>query len=365
MSARLETIREHARTQLRPFVERIDREGFYPKDYLHDLGRLGGFAAFLRAEENGAGSALAEQADVLRTVAAECGATGFTAWCQATCAWYLAVSANRAVRKRYFRAVSEGRLLAGTGMSNTVKHLDGIEKHLLKAEPAGKGYLINGGLPWVSNIGDEHVWACTAQTPDGGYVMFMLEGWRDGVSLKPSPEFCALEGTRTLSVRLKDVEISAADILAAPDEFPAYLARIKPGFLLLQNGYAAGIIDAALAVIRDSNRSGNPSNAYLPDDAETLENAFRQWQADSAALYAAAWRGATPALPVLKSRAAVSELALRAAQSAVLHAGAKGYLKNHPAQRILREAVFVAIVTPALKHLRREIVRLEETAVAI
>jgi hypothetical protein len=32
---------------------------------------------------------------------------------------------------------------------------------------------------------------------------------------------------------------------------------------------------------------------------------------------------------------------------------------RHPAQRQLREAVFVAIVTPALKHLRKEIRDLE------
>ncbi|MBX6393573.1 MAG: acyl-CoA dehydrogenase, partial [Burkholderiales bacterium] len=62
---------------------------------------------------------------------------------------------------------------------------------------------------------------------------------------------------------------------------------------------------------------------------------------------------------VLKARARASELTLRAANSAVLHAGARGYLMRHPAQRRLREAVFVAIVTPALKHLRKEIGDLE------
>lgn len=35
---------------------------------------------------------------------------------------------------------------------------------------------------------------------------------------------------------------------------------------------------------------------------------------------------------------------------------------RHPAQRRLREAMFVAIVTPALKHLRQEINRLEQEA---
>ena len=50
-----------------------------------------------------------------------------------------------------------------------------------------------------------------------------------------------------------------------------------------------------------------------------------------------------------------------AAQSAALHAGAKGYLMRSPVQRRVREAMFVAIVTPATKHLRKEISKLEFT----
>ena len=68
-----------------------------------------------------------------------------------------------------------------------------------------------------------------------------------------------------------------------------------------------------------------------------------------------------PILDVLKLRARTSELTLKAANSAILHAGAKGYLMRHAAQRRLREAVFVAIVTPALKHLRKEIHDIEQT----
>ena len=56
-------------------------------------------------------------------------------------------------------------------------------------------------------------------------------------------------------------------------------------------------------------------------------------------------------LQILKLRLAGGELSLRAAHSAMLHQGAKGYL--------LRKAYFVAIVTPAIKHLRKEIARIE------
>lgn len=42
-------------------------------------------------------------------------------------------------------------------MSNTVKHLAGIEKHNLQAERVEGGYTVNGALPWVSNIGEDHI----------------------------------------------------------------------------------------------------------------------------------------------------------------------------------------------------------------
>ena len=41
-----------------------------------------------------------------------------------------------------------------------------------------------------------------------------------------------------------------------------------------------------------------------------------------------------------------------------MHQGAKGYLMTAAPQRLIREAHFVAIVTPAMKHLRWEMNRL-------
>jgi hypothetical protein len=40
--------------------------------------------------------------------------------------------------------------------------------------------------------------------------------------------------------------------------------------------------------------------------------------------------------------------------SALMHQGARGYLMQSDVQRRVREAQFVAIVTPAIKHLRKE-----------
>jgi alkylation response protein AidB-like acyl-CoA dehydrogenase len=59
------------------------------------------------------------------------------------------------------------------------------------------------------------------------------------------------------------------------------------------------------------------------------------------------WRG------VVDLRLRAGDAAVAAAHAAMLHCGARGYLKSHRAQRRLREAYFVAIVTPATKQLRK------------
>jgi hypothetical protein len=66
----------------------------------------------------------------------------------------------------------------------------------------------------------------------------------------------------------------------------------------------------------------------------------------------------------LQLRLAGSELSLKAANAAMLHLGAKGYLSNNAAQRRLREAYFIAIVTPAIKHLRKELHEFDSHACA-
>ncbi len=346
------------RDTLAPLAERIDREGLYPETFMRELGAAGGYACVGTADEGGNGLGLAAQIGVIREIGKTCGATAFSVWCQAACAWYLHQTPNAPVRQRYLADVLRGKVLAGTGMSNTVKHLADIEAHNLQAEAVDGGWRVNGVLPWVSNLGDSHIWANTAQTADG-YVMFITGAGREGVSLKPCPEFCALEGTRTFALKFDNVFVPQEDVLATPQQFDDYIKSIKAGFILLQIGIGAGIIDGCLNDIRLADVGGGELNFYLDNGADELQTRLDALAAKTLALADAAWRGEAHLLETLQTRLGASELCLAAAESAALHAGAKGYLMGSPVQRRRREALFVAIVTPSIKHLKKEISELE------
>lgn len=356
----LDAVAAQARAELAPLVQAIDQQGQYPGDYMRHLGALGGFGASIPKEFGGQGLDLAAQIEITTLVGAECGSTAFLVWCQSSCAWYLLHSPNQAVRERYLAPVAKGELLSGTGMSNAVKHLAGIEKIHLSAQRQGDGYVVSGSLPWVSNVGADHLVIVAASIEGEGYIMFAAHGGLPGLEQHPCPAFSGLEGTQTLNLRFKDVCIPASAVLAHPDQFAAYMKRIKAGFVLGQTGMGFGIVQASLKTIRETNVSHAHVNIYLDDQGAELAQEVAELKTRAAELAQLAQAGAAPMLDVLKLRAQTSELTLKAANSAVLHAGAKGYLMRHPAQRRLREAVFVAIVTPALKHLRKEIHDLEQ-----
>ena len=106
----LSQVAELVKAKLKPLVDEIDRNGLYPEDFMHELGAIGGFGAVGTEAEGGNGLGLATQIAVLREVGKECGATSFSAWCQAACAWYLHQTPNQAVKDKYLADILQGKV---------------------------------------------------------------------------------------------------------------------------------------------------------------------------------------------------------------------------------------------------------------
>jgi alkylation response protein AidB-like acyl-CoA dehydrogenase len=363
----LAAIREVIAAQLKPKVLDIDLKAEYPEEFLRALGRAGGFRGAVDAEFGGNELGLKHVIQVMEEVSKECMSSGFLVWCQTACARYIQLSDNAWVKKEFLPRIAAGELLVGTGLSNTIKSCDNIEEYRLSAKRVDGGYIVNGVLPWVSNLGQNHYFAtgCPVRSEDGsneGLVFILVDCQQAGFKLVDCAHFIGLDGTRTLACQFKEVFIPDNMVLAQPDESAAYVKRIKPGMILAQMGMGLGLIDACGKLMAQSNRTLAHVNQYLDDQFEDIESALEEGRAATYALADEVQQGpvADRTLDILKLRLAGGELSVRAAHAAMLHQGAKGYLVRNAAQRRLREAYFVAIVTPATKHLRREIARIED-----
>ena len=357
-----DAIRSVVAAVIAPSVDRIDRHGFYPEDGLRQLGAAGAFSAHLAGHTTLPRRSLAAAIAQMAAVGETCMSTAFCVWCQDTCGWYLEQTPNASLRERLQPGIADGMTLGGTGLSNPVKALAGIEQFRLRGVRVEGGWSITGALPWVSNLGDGHwfgtVFEVVRETGSGAprRVMAMFCCGRNGVEIRQNAHFVALEGTGTYSVRFRRAFLPDADVLADPID--DVMPRIRPGFVLLQTGMGFGVIGGAIAQMRHDDVSYGHTNRYLPHGAAFFEDtaATLQDRVDGLADHPGAGRDYLRA--VLEARLAVSELTLAATQASVLHGGARGYLEGAAIERRQREGNFVALITPSIRHLRQEIAAL-------
>jgi alkylation response protein AidB-like acyl-CoA dehydrogenase len=340
-----------ARRDLAPLAADIDSGKLYPADLLRRLGEAGAWGS--HRPDNGAAD-LRCAIQSMSALGEVCGATAFMAWCQNTLAWYVTNSSNPALVARFADGVSTGRILGGTGLSNPMKTFFGIEKLKLKGRRVDGGYVLRGALPWVSNLGPDHYFGTIFEIEGrpNEIVMFLADCSDPAVSLQPCKPFLAMDGTGTYGVQFRDVFVPN-DLILAETAGP-FVKKIRAGFILLQAGMALGLIKDCIAIMDEVVAPLGHVNRFLPQQpadfsqlASDLESETMELARDPFNMDEGYWRR------VIALRLEAGEASVAAAHAAMLHCGARGYLKSHRAQRRLREAYFVAIVTPATKQLRK------------
>ena len=352
----LSAVRAIAQGPLAHRAQAID-EGAYPEDLLKQLAAVGAMGAHIDRP--------GQPGDYMATIAAMaeagkvCGATAFMMWCQSVCALYMDASSNPALKGERLSAHLSGAGVGGTGLSNPMKSFAQIESFLLKATPTKGGYLVNGTLPWVSNLAGNHYFGAIASVVGeaGKEVMFILKCDAPGVTLKGCPKFSGMEGTGTYAVQCKDLFIGSDDIVADPAR--PYIRNIRAAFVMLQCGIAAGIVQGAIDSMWAVEDQLGHVNQFLDDRPDQLQAELDDLLGRVAELAKTPYDSSNEFfIDVLNARIDGGELCMRAANSALMHQGARGYLMQSDVQRRVREAQFVAIVTPAIKHLRKEVAAL-------
>ncbi|MFD1279844.1 acyl-CoA dehydrogenase family protein [Methylobacterium goesingense] len=330
--------------------------GAYPLDIMAQLGAAGALSVHL--DRHGARIGLAIAA--MQAASRACGATGFLMWCHDVCGLYMEQSGNPALTGAVLDDHAAGRTFGGTALSNPMKAFAGIEPILLRARRVAGGYRVNGMLPWVSHIGPGQYCGAIAGVVGAGdtishEIMFLLRC--DSAELRSCPQFSGMEGTSTWGLRLDEYFVGEDALIADPAR--PFIGRIRAAFILLQCGMGLGVAEGSVDSMLAVEETLGHVNQFLDDRPGQISAELAELRARVMRLAESPYDGSNDYLiDVLDARAQTSELALRASQSALLHQGARGYMMSAAPQRRIREAHFVAIVTPAVKHLRWEMARL-------
>ncbi|MGX3066700.1 acyl-CoA dehydrogenase family protein [Ursidibacter arcticus] len=330
----------------------LDQSNQYADELFSRVAQQGIFKIGVPEEFGGVGGTVQQAVESIQEIANHSLTAAFITWGHRTLIQNLITSQNSIPRETYLADLLAGKLSGGTGLSNAVKFLTGIEELQVKiVEKDGKFYL-QGRLPWVTNLSQKgFVTIFAAEYADGSNppVVLALPYNAEGVTRTAELQLVALQGSNTVGVVLDNVPLNPDWIL----DYNAsqYLAQIRPAFLGLQCGMAFGLAEKALAEVEKS-LSGNRS---------VLEPEWQAQRKKLTALQTQLAEGLNQAHYFIENPKALFQIRIDivdvVAQSLLLElqaSGGRGYLRNGGSDfiRRWREGAFLPVVTPSALQLK-------------
>src|SRR5829696_2152005 len=235
-----------------------------------------------------------------------------------------------------------------------------------RAERHGDTWVLNGAKRFIGNAGLSDVYVVFARTGDVGHKgvsAFLVDGHADGVSSEKLRTM-GMPGWQLGAPRFEDVEVPADGLIGREgDGFRIAMAtfdRSRPTVAAQAVGLGQGAIDLAVDYAARRHAFGEPLLGH-----QGLQFKLADMEAEVAAARALTFQAATaideddPRLTKLAAMAKMkaSDAAMRVTTEAVQVLGGNGYLKDFPAERMMRDAKVLQIYEGANEIQRLVIAR--------
>lgn len=343
MAIDIEVLQALIDEKLKPFVKRIDEEAYYAEDYLYALGKSGFFDSSQKNEQ----ATLLDELTIVQETAKVCMTTAFCLWCHLAALTYIRKTKNAALRTKILPLLENGEVLGATGLSNPMKFYAGLEKLYLTAERVDGGYVLNGVLPAVSNLGDNHWFGAIAHNGEQEVMVFVNTNNAD-ITLKEKIHFIGVNGSATYTCKFENVFV--ADDYVVSDDASKFVDQIRPTFILYQVPLGLGVVESSIEGIEKVKAKQNGCNEFLQVQPDTLSRKVQNLQADLTQLVNS---GEVTLKAIGQIRLQAVYETLEAVQANMLHNGSAGYVIGSTPSRKLREAYFFANLTPTVRQLEK------------
>lgn len=302
----------------------------------------------------GLDGSLAQQAAVVHDLATECTATAFSLWAHRSSIEYLHATGHDLPQ-----GMVDGTQPGSTAMAPAFKASAGIGEIpvTLTRAPAGDTWVLNGVIPWASNLYPEGWVVLPAlRTDDDGTtqsVIVLTRTASEGISVRPLQDLMALDSTASGILKFQDSPV--ADDAVLTDDVPGFLITVRGPFLLLQAAFCLGLSGAALESA-DAALTG-VSEVFRPERDAVMAEYQR---VRSALLTYLQTPRELPFQDVLQLRLDAAILTGEATRLESKVVGGKGYALRSATARRAREAAFLPVQSPTESHLRHVLGQLAE-----
>lgn len=343
MAINIEQLQNIIDEKLKPFVKKIDEEAYYASDYLFELGKQGFFDSSNKTAEE----TLLDELILVKETAKVCMTTAFCLWCHLASLVYIRQTENLDLQEKLLKQLEDGTILGATGLSNPMKFYAGLENLHLKAERVENGYVINGVLPAVSNLGENRWFGIIAQC-DEQEVMLYVNTNNPTITLKEKVNFLGVNGSATYSCRFTNTLVNEDYVIS--HNARQFIEKIRPSFVIYQIPLGIGVMDASIEGIEKVKAKQNNSNEFLLTQASDIRQKREEIEK---ALLNIVKNERLSIKDICDLRLKTVYETLSAVQTNMLHNGSNGYIVGSVPSRKLREAYFFANLTPTVRHLEK------------
>lgn len=316
--------------------QEYDASGAWPQKSIERLAAAGGWRWNIPVRFGGDPVSHTDLLKAYAALAAGCVSTALISTQRDGAVELIAGSDNPGLQERLLPRLARGELYTTVGIAQLTTSMRGGGQ-LMRAEPDGAGYRLNGMMPWATGA-ERAAWIVTgAVLADGRQILACAPTDRPGLSVDvPEPLF-TLNASRTSSVHCTDYRVEPEEMLRGPaDKVLALRTPVKP---LVTSACGMGVADALAGFI------GQLRPGIRTHFTDVVEPLLARYQAVRSELFAAAARTDDPAYeaPSTDIRIAVNELLMRLALTALTLSKGSGFQRSRPVQRHVREALFFLV----------------------
>lgn len=366
-AAILEAARRVAETVLGPRAQESDRAEGPNRDNFRALAEAGLLGLAIPREYGGLDASGVTQREYTEILAAACGVTTFIQAQHHGSSRLIANGPNEALKRRLLPDLAVGRTLCAISFA----HLRRPGPPVLRADLVSGGYRLNGTAPWVTGWGLMNQVVFGATLPDGRFVYVWSPGTREefadlftgiappdgnwGTLRASAPlPLCAMNASATVELTLEDWFVPETHWLTESDR--ETMQRNDRNGVLGATAMPLGCAAASVRVLCET-----AERRSIPALRRAAEAFGKEWEAARAQVEA--WSG-RPGEPdffanAIRIRAWCIEMAVRAAHAAVTASSGAANMLTHPAQRLLREAMFYTIQAQTHEVMDATLARLE------
>jgi alkylation response protein AidB-like acyl-CoA dehydrogenase len=347
------TIRSFAEAEIKPHVMEWDESQHFPLDVFRALGRLGVLGAVFPEDLGGAGYNYIDYSIIMEEIARVDPSIALSLAAHVSlCTNHIFLAGNPEQRERYIPKLASGEWIGCWSLTETEAGSDAGGTRT-KAVSEGDAWVLNGGKTFTTNAHIADVCVAMAMTDRAashhGISAFIIEKGTPGFKTGKKENKLGMRCSPTGEVLFTDCKLPATQLCGKRGEGFVDSLRILDGgrisIAALSVGLAQGAYEAALKYSKQRKQFGRFISEFQEIQHKLADMAT---EIDAARMLTlrAAWlkdngHGVNKESSMAKLFA--SEMAVRAADSALQVHGGYGFIKDYPVEKFYRDVKLCTI----------------------